>query len=869
LAELLYRIGRLASRHRFKVVVVWAAILAVAAGAFAAFGKTPSAQISIPGTPTALVTEHLAAAIPAAAGTSGTVVFSTTDGSTFTDAQKAAIASAVARAAKVAGVSGAVDPFQTEAQRTAQEQQIAAGQAQIDAAKAQLVTGQQQLDAAKAQATAGQQQLDAAKAQLDAQQQQLDAAKAAPGLSAAQVAALDAQQQQLDAAKSQLDTQQQQLTAGLATIATKQAALDAAPAAIAAQQQQLDDGAALLKLASGIRLVSTDDSTAMAVVTFEGTSFNLPTATKDAVTAAFTEPPIDGVEVDFSSAIAAAIPNLIGGSELTGLVIAAIALLTLLGTLVGAGLPILTALWGVVIGALGALSLAGVVDMVSVTPILGMMLGLAVGIDYTLFIVNRHRRQLKDGYTVEESIALANGTSGNAVLFAGSTVIIALLALNVTSIPFLGLMGTVGAVSVAIAVLIALTLTPALLSVVGPRILRQGERDRLVGQVGPAPVAPARPTRTWTAIGRALIGIAALAVIAVPAGSMRLGLPLGSADSAATAAYNTIDAEFGAGANGPLLVVADLSSAPTAAALVHEEVVIAQKLAAFPDVVAVAPIGASADRSVIAFQLLPAGGPDSVSTETLVKALRAASPLDGGITLGVAGQTTGNIDISAALADALPLYLALVVGLSLIIMVMVFRSLFVPLVATGGFVLSFFAALGGVVAIYQWGWLGGVFGVSTPGPILNFLPTILVGVLFGLAMDYMLFLATGMREAFVHGAPSRTAVVLGLHAGRAVVVAAAIIMISVFGGFILSESPIIRPMGFALAFGVLVDAFLVRLLIMPALMTLAGNAAWWLPRWLDRLLPNVDVEGANLERKHPHVAAAHLDPGAGTPASPS
>ena len=209
--------------------------------------------------------------------------------------------------------------------------------------------------------------------------------------------------------------------------------------------------------------------------------------------------------------------------------------------------------------------------------------------------------------------------------------------------------------------------------------------------------------------------------------------------------------------------------------------------------------------------------------------------------------------------SALPLYLALVVGLSLVIMVVVFRSLFVPLVATGGFVLSYLAALGGTVAIYQWGWLGGVFGVATPSPILNFLPTILVGVLFGLAMDYTLFLASGMREAWAHGAPARAAVVLGFRAGRSVVTAAAIIMVSVFGGFVFSDSAIIRPIGFALAFGVLVDAFAVRMLILPALMHLAGDRAWWLPRWLDRLIPNVDVEGAALERKHPHVSAAQLD----------
>jgi RND superfamily putative drug exporter len=197
-----------------------------------------------------------------------------------------------------------------------------------------------------------------------------------------------------------------------------------------------------------------------------------------------------------------------------------------------------------------------------------------------------------------------------------------------------------------------------------------------------------------------------------------------------------------------------------------------------------------------------------------------------------------------------------VVGLSLIILIVVFRSLFVPVIATLGFILSYFAALGGVVAIYQWGWLADVFGVDSPGPILNFLPTILVGILFGLAMDYMLFLGSGMREAYAHGVPAREAVVHGMRAGRSVVTAAAIIMIAVFGGFVFSHSAMIRPIGFALAFGVLVDAFLVRMLIIPALMHLVGDKAWWLPKWLDRILPDVDVEGAALERRHPHHEAA-------------
>ena len=618
-------------------------------------------------------------------------------------------------------------------------------------------------------------------------------------------------------------------------------------------------------MSSGIRLVSDDGSAAVAPVMFTETQFDVAPATKDAVQDAFTQEATPGVAVDFSTEIASGIPSILGGGELVGLVIAAIVLIAMLGTLVGAGLPILSALVGVGIGVLAALSLSGVVEMVSVTPVLGVMLGLAVGIDYSLFIVNRHRRQLKDGYSLRESISLATGTSGNAVVFAGMTVFIALLGLNVTGIPFLGVMGTVGAICVAIAVLIAVTFTPAMLGLIGERVLNGRERASLASKAAPAVAKPVRAMSTRRAIGSVLLGVAVLGLLAVPAMSMRLGLPDGSSESSGSTqyqAYSTVAEKFGAGVNGPLLVVADVAGSPTEDEVLAAQVRIGQQLTAFDDVVAVAPIGTSVNGNTIAFQVIPSDGPSSVSTERLVKQLRASSPLEGGVQIAVAGQASGNIDISQKLADALPLYLALVVGLSLLIMVVVFRSIFVPVIATGGFILSLFAAFGAVVAIFQWGWLGGILGIHT-GPILNFLPTILVGILFGLAMDYMLFLTTGMREAYVHGAPARTAVMLGVQAGRSVVTAAAIIMVSVFGGFIFSEGAIIPAIGFALAIGVLLDAFVVRMFIVPSLMHLAGDAAWWLPKWLDRLIPNVDVEGASLERRHPHVASEHTASGAG------
>jgi RND superfamily putative drug exporter len=659
--------------------------------------------------------------------------------------------------------------------------------------------------------------------------------------------------------EEQRAAQQAEIEGGLAQLDQAEAMQGQTPE-LEAQRAGLEMGAAMLEMAAETRQISDDGATALATIAFEEPAFSISQDTKDAVVEVFEEP-IDGVTVDLSSDITQGIPELFGVGEVLGLLVAAVVLIVMLGTLIGAGLPILTALIGVGIGALASLSLSGVVEMVSVTPVLGLMLGLAVGIDYSLFIINRHRRQLKHGEDLHASIGLANGTSGNAVVFAGATVLIALLALNITGIPFLGLMGTVGAFCILVAVLIAITLTPALLGLVGTRILSRKERATLAAgtENGTTPAAPAapQPMSTARAIGRVVIGIAALVIVALPALDLRLNLPDGStesADSTQYRAYTTIAEEFGEGRNGTLLVVADLPEGTTEQDALLAQVEIGQALFAQEDVVAVAPIGTSEDFSVIAFQVIPAEGPTSESTETLVHTLRDASPIEGVYEIGVAGSASGNIDISEKLADALPIYLAVVVGLSLLILILVFRSIFVPVIATLGFILSYFAALGGVVAIYQWGWLAPVFGVDSPGPILNFLPTILVGILFGLAMDYMLFLGTGMREAYAHGAPARVAVVQGVRAGRTVVTAAAIIMISVFGGFVFSHSAMIRPIGFALAFGVLVDAFVVRMLIIPALMHLAGDRAWWLPRWLERILPDVDVEGAKLERRHGHDA---------------
>ncbi|MEV2274217.1 MMPL family transporter [Nocardiopsis sp. NPDC049922] len=799
MAELLHRLGRGAARRARTVIILWLAALMAAAGAYALFAGELEETFSLPGTPTTEVSDRLADEFSGLGGGTGTIVLRTQDGEPFTDGQRSDILDRIDEAAAVDGVDSVNDPFAIEAQRDAQREEIDAGRAEITGGREEIEAGLDGLAAARAQAEeAG----------------------------------------TLDLVAPEVDPQIEELEGRLAE-------LDAG-------EESLDQGDRLLELSDAIRVVSEDGATALVTVAFTEEQNEITPETKGAVTAAFEE--IPGIDSDFGTDIAMTPPEIFGVGEAVGLAVAAVVLVVMLGTLIGAGLPLVQALVGVLVAVLGALALSDLVAMSSVTPILGTMLGLAVGIDYALFIIHRHRRQLRQGLDVRESIALANGTAGNAVVFAGATVLVALLGLNLTGIDFLGMMGNVGAIAVTVAVLVAVTLTPALLALVGERILSRRERaERGTAPAGDGDDAPARPMSTLGAVVRVVLVTAALLVVAVPALDLRLGLPDGSTeahDSTQYRAYAAVDQAFGAGANGPLVVVADLPGSETDEEAVARQLDVAEAIAERDAVEAVAPVALSDDRTVGVFQVVPVEGPSSESTEALVHELRGLDPFDDGAELGVAGTASGNIDVSDKLSDALPGYLAVVVGFSLVILLVVFRSLLVPVVATLGFVLSFAAALGGVVAIYQWGWLGAVFGVESPGPVLSFLPTIMVGILFGLAMDYMLFLGSGMREAYVHGAPARVAVQRGLIAGRAVVTAAAVIMISVFAGFMFSHTAMIRPVGFALAFGVLVDAFAVRLTLIPALLHLAGDKAWWLPRWLDRILPDVDVEGARLERVH-------------------
>ena len=544
-------------------------------------------------------------------------------------------------------------------------------------------------------------------------------------------------------------------------------------------------------------------------------------------------------------------PPEVGSTEGIGVVVALLVLLVTFGSLVAAGMTMLNALVGVGIGLAGITLLGHVFDMTSVTPVLALMLGLAVGIDYSLFITSRYRHDLATGLSREEAAGQAVGTAGSAVVFAGLTVVIALAGLSLVGIPFLTAMGLAAAGTVAVAVLVAVTLLPAVLAFAGSTVLTRRQRREGAARLDDG-------TARGFAWGRLVprfrvpvlvAGVLALGVLAIPVAGMRLALPDDGTAPAGTGkreAFDLVSEGFGPGFNGRLIVVVHGNRPGTVA---RTAVRAARVAGARSGVAAVAPPQPSADGRTAIVAVVPRHGPSDQATFNLVRGLReslAGTARAGGTDIAVTGATAVGVDVSDKLRAALPVYLLVVVGLSFVLLMLVFRSLLVPLKATLGFLLTLGATFGATVALFQWGWLSGLLGIDTPGPLVSFLPILLIGILFGLAMDYEVFLVSRMREDFVHGAEARDAVVAGVGHGARVVVAAALIMISVFAGFMLVDDPIIRSMGFALAFGVLVDAFVVRLTLVPAVMSFLGERAWWLPRWLDRLLPNVDIEGERL-----------------------
>ncbi|MFC5752387.1 MMPL family transporter [Actinomadura rugatobispora] len=560
-------------------------------------------------------------------------------------------------------------------------------------------------------------------------------------------------------------------------------------------------------------------------------------------------------------------PHGAAATEAVGVAVAAVVLVITFASLVAAGMTLLNALVGVGVGMAGLYALTGVVELNATSPVLALMLGLAVGIDYSLFITSRHRQNLMEGLDAREAAGRAIGTAGSAVVFAGATVVIALAGLSVVGIPFLTAMGLAAAATVAVAVVVALTLLPAVLAFAGDKILPRKLRGRAAAQSAQAPGgSPERALgfRWGRAVTRLrvpvlLAGVLALGALALPVQDMRLALPdAGTAaeDSAQRQAYDLTSEGFGEGFNGRLIAVV---SGPDAASTQAAARRTTEIIGGVEGVQAVAPAQFNQSRTTALVAVIPRTGPTDTATEETVHAVRDRVAGVQGAEVALTGTTAVGIDISEKLADALPVYLLLVAGLSIVLLMLVFRSVLVPVKAAAGFLLTVGATFGITTAVFQQGHLAGLVGIDTPGPLVSFLPIILIGILFGLAMDYEVFLVSRMREDFVHGDTPRRATVNGLGHNARVVTAAALIMIAVFAGFVVTPDPIIKSIGFALAIGVFIDAFVVRMTLVPAVMSLLGRAAWWLPRWLDRALPDLDIEGEKLRRELDEPPARQLE----------
>jgi RND superfamily putative drug exporter len=556
------------------------------------------------------------------------------------------------------------------------------------------------------------------------------------------------------------------------------------------------------------------------------------------------------------------------GQEVIGLAVAVIVLLVAFGSVIAMGLPIGVALVGLATSLGLITAIASVADVNSVAPILASMIGLGVGIDYALFIVTRHRENLRLGMTVEEAAGRAVATSGSAVLFAGVTVIIAICGLAIAGITAVTVMGLMAGLTVAVMVTLALTLLPALLGFAGHRI----DALRLPGMRAGAGI-PGRESM-WHRWGRQVSahpwrylggGVLALGLLAAPVFSMRLGMTdNGTSPTSMTTrrAYDLLADGFGPGVNGPLVLSVELDGAT-----VEDVAPLEDAIAADPGVQAVAPVQPNADGTAAVLRVVPTTAPQDADTTDLVHRLRddvipSALADAPGAEAYVGGQTATFIDMTDKVSSRLLWFIGAVILLSVVLLMMVFRSVAVPLKAAVMNLLSIGAAYGVIVAVFQWGWLKGLIGVQETVPIVSFMPMMLFAILFGLSMDYEVFLLSRVREEYLHRRDNDAAVIEGISATARVITSAALIMISVFAAFVLGDDPMIKMFGLGLAVAVLIDATIVRIVLVPATMKLLGDWNWWLPGWLDRLLPNLDVEGGT------GLPEPEYEPGRG-PAVPS
>lgn len=609
-------------------------------------------------------------------------------------------------------------------------------------------------------------------------------------------------------------------------------------------------------------MVNNEKTAAIVRLQFDGQSTDVPDSVKDdlqqRVDDLATALP-DGSQAALGGDLFATSIPTVTITEAIGLLIALLVLIVTFRSFVVAGLPLLTAVLGVGISMAGIFAATAFATVSSTTPLLALMLGLAVGIDYALFIVARHQDQVRDGVDPEESAARAVGTAGSAVVFAGVTVLIALIGLGFAGIPFLTTMGVAASVAVAIAVAISVTLTPAMLGFVKGRVAGRPRRARRKTDAAPRPTfsrrwvdaITKRPVMVATAV------IVGLGVVAIPALSLNLALPNAGVlpkGSEARISYDLTAEEFGPGFNGPLILTGTIVTSTDPLNLMQD---LGDEVEKLPGVreVALATPNETADTGIV--QIIPETAPDDPATSDLVRELRSHHDewLDEyGIDLKVTGFTAVAIDISDQLGSALLPFGIFVIGLSLILLAIVFRSIWVPVTAAIGYLLSIAAAFGVVAAVFEWGWFADALHVARTGPIISFMPIVLMGVLFGLAMDYQVFLVSRMREDFVHAAGSgRAAAVEAVRSGFAgtarVVTAAALIMFAVFVAFVPEGDSSLKPIALGLAAGIAIDAFLVRMTLIPAVMAILGDRAWRIPRWMQRILPHVDIEGEAVERE--------------------
>ncbi|MFH9417321.1 MMPL family transporter [Streptomyces rochei] len=611
--------------------------------------------------------------------------------------------------------------------------------------------------------------------------------------------------------------------------------------------------------------ISEDARTAYATVTFEDASQDIDPAQARAVVDTAKAAETDGLQVELGGGAVALTETPEGHlAEAVGVAVAAVVLFLAFGSLAASLLPIATALVSVGTAYAGITLLGHAMTVADFAPMLGTLIGLGVGIDYALFIVTRHRRGLKRGLTVAEAAENAVATTGRAVVFAGATVCIALLGMLILRLSFLNGVAIAASLTVVLTVAASVTLLPALLSYIGPRALSRRERRRLA-EHGPEPELPTGFAARWSAFVERhpkLLGALALVVITVLA-LPTLGLRLGTSDqgndprgSTTRQAYDLLAEGFGPGVNGPLTLVTEVGGAEDRLALDNLDA----SLRTTEGVASVTPVSYDSAGDTAYLTVVPESSPQSVQTSELVERLRAEvlprAETGTALDVHVGGVTAGYDDFADVIVGKLPLFVGVVVGLGCLLLLLAFRSIGIPVKAAAMNVAAVAASFGIVVAIFQWGWGSELLGLGSAGPIEPFLPVIMVSVLFGLSMDYQVFLVSRMYEEWLETGDNRRAVRVGLAETSRVINSAAVIMISVFLAFVLSGDRVIAMFGIALAAAVALDAFVLRTLLVPALMHLLGGANWWLPRRLDKLLPRISIEPPECRAAHERLAAA-------------